>query len=116
MGKRLKQRHEGGGVSSPLARVITDSHGFKPGHDGIVIIRSLFDIGPIKKGMNLCYGHAEKPRVRVGQVVNAGDWICNAGLANAWHFHFMVNHRPDARGVGDRDPRPILKYAKDHSS
>ncbi len=65
--------------------------------------------------MNLCYGHAEKPRVKVGDVVHAGQRICDAGLANAWHFHFMVNHRSDTKGVGDRDPWPFVKYAIDHA-
>ena len=65
--------------------------------------------------MNLCYGHAEKPRVSVGDTVEAGQWICDAGLANAWHFHFMVNDNPDTGGVGDRDPWPIVKYAIDHA-
>ena len=52
--------------------------------DGIVIIRSLVNIGPIKTGMNFCYGHGEKPRVKVGDIVEAGQWICDAGLANAF--------------------------------
>ena len=65
--------------------------------------------------MNLCYGHAEKPLVKVGDIVHAGQRICDAGLANAWHFHFMVNQRRDTRGVGDRDPMPIVKYAIRHA-
>ena len=157
--KRLKKKHQGGGVCSPLVKITAHSNGFSSGHDGvdlicpanshgfaickaevvradaggwwglgapsdpavrakgdgIVIIRSLVDIGPIKKGMNLCYGHAEKARVGVGDIVEAGQRICDAGLANAWHFHFMVNDNPDIRGVGDRDPWPIVKYAIDHA-
>lgn len=84
--------------------------------DGIIIIQSLENVGPIKDGMNLCYGHAEGATVRVGQTVNAGHVLGHAGLANAWHVHFMINDNPPAagfyRGVGDRDPRPILDYAK----
>ena len=80
--------------------------------DGIVILRSLTDAGPFKPGLNFCYGHAERTRVDVGDVVEAGQVICEAGLANAWHFHFMVNGRSDAKGVGDRDPRPYLDYAR----
>lgn len=83
--------------------------------DGIVIIRALETIGPIKAGMNLCYGHAENPRVKVGETVKAGEWICDAGLANAWHFHFMVNVGEGTRGVGDRDPMPVIRYAQTHS-
>lgn len=80
--------------------------------DGIVILRSLTDTGPFRKGLHFCYGHAENVRVSVGDTVEAGQVICEAGLANAWHFHFMVNGRSDAKGVGDRDPRPFLDYAR----
>mgnify|MGYP006144078397 CR=1 FL=1 len=79
--------------------------------DGIVIIRCLVNQGPFRKGLNFCYGHAEKVRVKVGEKVEAGQVICEAGLANAWHFHFMVNDNKDTRGVGDRDPMPYVNYA-----
>lgn len=97
---------EGGwwGKGAPADRKIREAG------DGIVIIRALVDVGPIKKGMNFCYGHAEQPRVKVGQRVDAGDWICRAGMANAPHFHFMVNGRDDDRGLGDRDPWPIIDF------
>lgn len=80
--------------------------------DGIVVIRCLVNVGPFREGLNFCYGHAENVRVQPGETVQAGQVICEAGLANAWHFHFMVNDRSDARGVGDRDPRPYLDYAE----
>lgn len=84
--------------------------------DGIIILQALENTGPIKEGLNLCYGHAEHATVTVGQTVNAGHVIGRAGLANAWHVHFCVNDNPPVngfyKGVGDRDPRPILNYAK----
>lgn len=80
--------------------------------DGITIIRALDTIGPIKRGMNICYGHAERPRVKVGETVEAGQVICEAGLANAWHFHWMINTRIDAKGVGNVNPREILDYVR----
>lgn len=83
--------------------------------DGIIILSAAHDVGPIKRGMHLCYGHAEHATVRVGQHVKAGQRIGQAGLANAWHVHFMVNDDPGARGVGDRDPRPIYEYARRHA-
>lgn len=83
--------------------------------DGIVIIRSLVDAGPFQVGLNFCYGHAENVRVKVGETVEAGQVICEAGMANAWHFHFMVNGRDDAKGVGDRDPMKFVNYAKENS-
>jgi len=83
--------------------------------DGVIILRSLVDSGPIRKGMNFVYGHAEGACVRVGQTVEAGQVIGEAGLANAWHIHFCVNTRTDTKGVGDRDPRPILEHLKSHS-
>jgi murein DD-endopeptidase MepM/ murein hydrolase activator NlpD len=80
--------------------------------DGIVVLRCTVNAGPFRPGLNFCYGHAEHPQVRVGDRVKAGDPICRAGLANAWHFHFMVNARNDAKGVGDRDPMPYVNYAR----
>ena len=79
--------------------------------DGIVVLRSLVDVGPFKKQLNFGYGHAENPQVKPGQVVEAGEVIAHAGFANAWHVHFMVNGRTDAKGVGDRDPMPFVEYA-----
>jgi murein DD-endopeptidase MepM/ murein hydrolase activator NlpD len=80
--------------------------------DGIIIIRASDDHGPIKKGMNLCYGHAEHPKVKEGENVKAGQRIGTAGLAVVPHIHFMVNDDNSDRGVGDRDPRPIYNYVK----
>jgi murein DD-endopeptidase MepM/ murein hydrolase activator NlpD len=164
--RALRDKFKGGGVCSPLVKIITHSNGFSAGHDGvdlicppdapgfaicnakvvradaggwwgkgapqdpqvrakgdgIVILQSLVDIGPIKKGMLLCYGHAEDATVKKGQIVHAGDRICRAGFARAFHFHWMVNSgaarfwdgdRP--LGIGDRDPWPIVKYAIDHA-
>ncbi len=148
-------------VSPPLKTVITDAHGFKPGHDGvdlicppnepalamckakvvrvsaagwwgsnatpspghpvgdgdgIIIIESLVDAGPIRKGLHFCYGHAEHATVKVGDTVQAGQVIGKAGFARAWHLHFMVNDDKPVngvyRGVGDRDPKPYLDYAE----
>lgn len=79
--------------------------------DGIVILQALETVGPIKKGMNLCYGHAERLTVQEGDIVKAGEQIGRAGLAVAWHIHFMVNVGEGTRGVGDRDPEPIYRYA-----
>lgn len=90
--------------------------------DGIVILKCTIDKGPFKKGMLFGYGHAEHARCDVGDVVKAGQVICHAGFARAWHFHFMVNSggprfwdgsRP--LGLGDRDPWPFIKYARDNS-
>jgi murein DD-endopeptidase MepM/ murein hydrolase activator NlpD len=90
--------------------------------DGIVILKCTIDKGPFKKGMLFGYGHAENAKCDVGDVVKAGQVICHAGFARAWHFHFMVNagtaqfwdgQRP--RGVGDRNPWPFIQYARDNS-
>ncbi len=157
--KALAQKHKGGGVCSPLAKIITHANGYRPpGHDGvdlicprdapgfaicrarviradnggwwgkgapsaavaakgdgILILRSLVDIGPIRKGMNFGYGHGEDMRVKEGDIVEAGQRVCRAGMANAPHFHLMVNMRGDDRGVGDRDPWPIVEWVIDHS-
>ena len=156
---RLREKHRGGGVCMPLARITDRSNGYSSWHDGIdlicprdapgfavcksvvvradnghwwskaaprswairskgdgiLVLRSLVDVGPIKKDMNFAYGHAEGMRVRKGQVVEAGHHVCRAGMANAPHFHFMVNMRRDARGLGDIDPWPILRWIQSNS-
>lgn len=85
--------------------------GLKAKGDGIIIMRCTTNQGPFKAGLNMCYGHVEKAVVKEGDKVKAGQMIGRAGLAVAWHSHFMVNGRNDTRGVGDRDPYPFYKYA-----
>ncbi|MCU1676645.1 MAG: hypothetical protein JWM93_1403 [Frankiales bacterium] len=79
--------------------------------DGIIQLECLVDVGPFKRGMHFGYGHAEGARVKVGDIVRAGQVIGRAGLANAYHVHFMVNGGGTSRGTGDRDPRPFVVYA-----
>ena len=83
--------------------------------DGIIQIECQTDVGPFKKGMHFGYGHAEHPTVKVGQSVKAGDQIGRAGLAVAWHIHFMANGGGTNRGVGDRNPMPFVNYAMRHN-
>jgi murein DD-endopeptidase MepM/ murein hydrolase activator NlpD len=92
-----------------------DDPALKAKGDGIIVLRCATDVGPFRTGLNFCYGHAEHATVHEGQHVQAGDVIGKAGLANAWHTHFMVNNNHDARGVGDRDPRPYTDYARSHT-
>lgn len=82
--------------------------------DGIITLQVLENVGPFKKGLQIGYGHAEHPKVRVGQTVDAGDPIGVAGFAVAWHIHLMVEAPPIRRGRGDRDPRPYLNYVIKH--
>lgn len=84
--------------------------------DGIVQLECLVDDGPFKRGLHFGYGHSEHHTVRVGQTVKAGEKLGLAGLANAWHVHFMVNAGGTTRGVGDRDPMPYVNYAKKKAS
>lgn len=95
-----------------------------PGHpisdgDGIIVLEVLDTVGPFKPGLHLGYGHAEHATVKEGQTVEAGQVIGKAGFARAPHVHFMINDDPPVngkyRGVGDRDPKPFLTYAKENS-
>lgn len=162
--RKLRDRHAGGGVCSPLVKIITHANGYSSWHDGvdlicpedapafaickakvvrvdddwwgignpggakgdrgdgIVIIQSLVDIGPIRKGDYFGYGHGEQPRVKVGQTVEAGKHICDAGMANAWHLHYM-HYRGNPgqsggggpKGIGNRDPMVAVSYAIKHA-
>jgi murein DD-endopeptidase MepM/ murein hydrolase activator NlpD len=79
--------------------------------DGIVQLEVLETVGPFKKGMHIGYGHCEKPRVKVGQIVKAGTPVANVGLAVVYHIHLMVNDGSTTRGVGNINPRPLIDYA-----
>lgn len=94
-----------------------------PGHpvsdgDGIIILEANVNVGPFRAGMHFGYGHAEGATVKVGDQVKAGSLIGHAGFANAAHVHFMVNDDKPVnglyRGVGDRDPKPFVDYARSH--
>lgn len=82
--------------------------------DGIVQLQVLDTVGPFKRGRHIGYGHCEHARVKVGEVVQAGEVIALAGLAVAWHVHLMYNHGKTLRGVGSIDPRAILDYSVKH--
>lgn len=82
--------------------------------DGIVQLEILETVGPFKKGRHIGYGHCEHARVKVGQVVQAGEVIALAGLAVAHHIHLMYNHGNTMKGIGDINPRVILDYAVKH--
>ncbi len=82
--------------------------------DGIIQLEVLDDVGPFKKGQHIGYGHAERPCVKVGQTVEAGQLLGHAGLAVAWHVHLMVNSGSTSMGVGTQDPRPLLDYSVKH--
>lgn len=82
--------------------------------DGIVQVEILENVGPFKKGYHIGYGHCENARVRVGEIVQPGERIADAGLAVAWHIHLMLNDGSTNRGIGNRNPRAILEYAKKH--
>lgn len=79
--------------------------------DGIVQMEVLETVGPFKKGMHIGYGHCEHARVKVGQVVQAGEVVALVGFAVAAHIHLMVNNGSTTRGIGTQDPRPLLNYA-----
>jgi len=82
--------------------------------DGIVQLEILETVGPFKKGYHIGYGHCEHARVKVGEIVQAGETIALAGLAVAWHVHLMYNDGSTMKGIGNRDPRAILEYSKKH--
>jgi murein DD-endopeptidase MepM/ murein hydrolase activator NlpD len=82
--------------------------------DGIVQVEVLENVGPFKKGFHIGYGHCEHARVKVGEVLQAGEVIALAGLAVAWHVHLMYNDGSTNKGIGNRDPQAILDYSIKH--
>jgi murein DD-endopeptidase MepM/ murein hydrolase activator NlpD len=96
-----------------------------PGHpvsdgDGIIILECGVNVGPFKKGLHICYGHGEHAAVKVGQKVQAGQYIGKIGWANVGHIHLMVNNIKPVDGFytgrGDRDPMPYVNYARKEGS
>lgn len=79
--------------------------------DGIVQVEVLETVGPFTKGMHIGYGHCEHAVVREGQIVDAGEQLARVGLAVTHHTHLMVNDGGTTKGIGTRDPRPMLDYA-----
>lgn len=84
--------------------------------DGIVQLEILETVGPFKKGDHIGLGHAEKARVKVGDVVEAGHWVANTGFANAWHIHCMLNNGTTTRGIGNENPQAIVDYSIKHAN
>lgn len=83
--------------------------------DGIVQLKVLESIGPVKKGWHIGLGHAEKARVKIGDVVEAGTWVANTGFANAWHIHCMLNTGATIMGVGNLNPQAMIDYTIEHA-
>ena len=54
------------------------------------------------------------PAVHRDFIVTSPPMAGRDGFANAWHTHFMVNGRGTLRGVGDRDPLPLVRLAIEH--
>lgn len=84
--------------------------------DGIVQLEVLETIGPFKRGDHIGLGHAEKARVHEGQVVSAGHWVANTGFANAWHIHCMQNDGSTMKGIGNKNPKPMVDYSIKHAN
>lgn len=83
--------------------------------DGIVQLEILETIGPVKKGWHIGLGHAEKARVKVGDIVKAGTWVANTGFANAWHIHCVLNNgKVGTRGIGNLNPQSMVDYTIKH--
>lgn len=82
--------------------------------DGIVQMEILETVGPFKKGQHFGYGHCESPKVRVGEIVEAGDIVARCGLAVTWHTHLMLNTGNTAKGIGNLNPQACLDYAMKH--
>lgn len=85
--------------------------------DGIVQLQIVETVGPFHKGDHIGLGHAEKARVREGQIVEAGHWVANTGFANAWHIHCMLNDGTvGTRGIGNENPQAIVDYSIKHAN
>lgn len=87
--------------------------------DGIVQVQVLETVGPFRKGDHIGYGHTEqpnnKPIVKVGQILEAGDQLGSLGLAVTPHIHLMANHgEVGNQGRGTFDPRRMLDYSVKH--
>ena len=80
---------------------------------GMVHFKFTDDVGDIKKGTIIGWGHCTDIKVHVGQKVKAGALLALSGNPGGGpHVHFIVR---DSEGSGDgsRDPVPTLKALQD---
>jgi murein DD-endopeptidase MepM/ murein hydrolase activator NlpD len=81
--------------------------------DGVIRLRTTNEIGPMKRGTVIGYGHAEHVQVKPGDHVKAGTPIGRAGFANAWHTHFFAGPPGSDARDGEMDVTPLWHMFRD---
>ena len=77
---------------------------------GMVHFKFPRDVGSIKKGTIIGWGHCVNIKVRQGQKVKAGQRLCDSGNPGGGpHVHFVVLDKEGGGGDGTRDPWPTLQ-------
>lgn len=100
-------------------------HGFAPGEGpqeggGMVQFEFLQDLGPIKKGDIIGWGHVFNVFVKPGQTVKAGQKLATSGEVTfqgpAPHVHFIYQHpgtgEEDGEQNGQANPEPVYAYLR----
>lgn len=106
-------------VNGKIVQYAVD-HGFAPGegaHEGggMIQFEFLSDLGPIKAGDVIGWGHVFQVFATVGESVEAGQKIASSGettFNGAEHVHFIYQHPHDGGMDGSADPAPIYDYLR----
>lgn len=76
---------------------------------GMVHFKFTKDVGNIKAGTIIGWGHVEKTFVSVGQHVSAGEIVALSGHPSGGdHVHFVTLNSETGGGDGTFDPKPIF--------
>lgn len=95
-------------------------HGFAPGEGakeggGMIQFEFQQDLGPIRKGDVIGWGHVFAVFVKVGQSVKAGQKIATSGettFNGAQHVHFIYQSPHDGEMDGSDNPEPAYTYLR----
>lgn len=95
-------------------------HGFAPGEGakeggGMIQFQFLQDVGPIKKGDVIGWGHVFHVYAQVGETVKAGQKIASSGettFNHAAHVHFIYQSPATGEMDGSDDPKPVYEYLR----
>jgi murein DD-endopeptidase MepM/ murein hydrolase activator NlpD len=75
---------------------------------GMIHFQFTHDVGEIKAGTVIGWGHVQRVYKHTGDTVRAGEHLADSGVPSGGaHVHFIQRH-DSASGDGDTDPKPLF--------